>query len=169
MLLKLFSSKLLFNYRHWRIYRPYFKPWSLQYILELFFKRHGQHVKIPDVSSKLSESLSWVGKESVNQAPPGQWNLDRNASHYFVLKNPPKKGVSFLGEKPGNPKIPKGGDLPGTKSGLKGWKGGCLWSQAYFGWTFFWSSHLPFTLGGRRCHPWFAKAEALRDNPSRKW
>lgn len=58
MLLKLLSPKLLFNSRHWRIYRAYFKSWSLQYILELFLKRHGQHVKIPDVSSVLSASLS---------------------------------------------------------------------------------------------------------------
>lgn len=39
----------------------YFKHWRLQYIVELSLKDR-QHVKIPDVSSVLSASLSRVGK-----------------------------------------------------------------------------------------------------------
>ena len=77
-------------------------------------------------------------------------------------------------KKTGNPKIPKGGDLPGKKSGLKGWKGGCLWPQAYLGWTFFWSSHLPFTLGGGGVTPGLQKLKLwgtthLESDNTRTW
>lgn len=93
----------------------YFKHWSLQYILEPFFKRHRQHVKTPDVSSMLSASLSWVGKESVSQTPLGKWSLDWNSSHCFAMHNPRKKGISLWGKEIGNPKIPEGGKLSWRK------------------------------------------------------
>lgn len=149
MLLKLLSPKLLFNSRHWRIYRAYFKPWSLQYILELFLKRHGQHVKIPDVSSVLSASLSWAGKESVNRTPLGKWNLDWNVSHYFV---PERKVFPSWGRKLEIQRFLKE-DTFWEESAVKGWKGACLWPQTYMDWTFLWSSHLTLTLGGRWYHP----------------
>lgn len=120
----------------------YFKHWSLQYILELFFTRNRQYVKTPDVSSMLSASLSWMSKESVSQTPLGK-KIWIETPHIALLRTIPER-------KAGNPKIPNEGKIWGIRGRNGKLKEARFWPQTHLDWSFLYTSYLRFTqtLGG---------------------